>query len=114
MKPCSHRREHVTHSQQSHILIDGNGVARLVAAGCSSIVAEPGTPFVDHVQSGLGGYIDSYRYSAPEIQWYDDDSPDEVLITKESDVFGMGMVTYEASSHCPASFDPKVEAHPYP
>ena len=45
-----------------------------------------------------GGDIDNYRYSAPEIQWPEDYSMDEVLVTKESDVYGMAMVIYEASS----------------
>ena len=63
-------------------------------AGRSSIVAVKGTSIASHVQSG--GEIDNYRYSAPEIQWTE---ADEILITKESDVYGMAMVIYEASSY---------------
>lgn len=77
------------------MLIDGNGVARLATAGRSSIVAVPGTSAAGHVQSG--GDIDNYRYSAPEIQWPEDHGMDKILITKESDVYGMGMVVYEVS-----------------
>ena len=59
-------------------------------------MAAPGTSVSAHVQSG--GDIDNYRYSAPEIQWHDEsDATDDTLVTKESDVYGMGMVAYEAS-----------------
>lgn len=77
------------------MLIDDNGVARLATAGRSSFVAVPGTSVEGHVQSGGG--IDNYRYSAPEIQWPENHDVDEILITKESDVYGMGMVLYEVS-----------------
>ncbi|KAF9650321.1 kinase-like protein [Thelephora ganbajun] len=80
----------------SHILIDDNGVARLATAGHSSIVAVPGTSIAGwHVQSALDGEVDDYRYSAPEIQWPEDYGMDKILITKESDVYGMAMVIYE-------------------
>lgn len=75
-------------------MIDEGGNARLSTAGRSSIVAVKGTSIASHVQSG--GEIDNYRYSAPEIQWTE---ADEILITKESDVYGMAMVIYEASSY---------------
>ena len=65
--------------------------------GRSSIVAVPDTSIAGHDQSG--GDVDNYRYSAPEIQWHDDGDTDKILITKESDVYGMGMVAYEASFH---------------
>jgi len=77
----------------SHILIDDRGTARLATAGRSSIVAVPGTSIADHKQSEGG--TDSYRYSAPEVQWPEDHGNDKVLITKGSDVYGMGMVAYE-------------------
>lgn len=35
----------------------------------------------------------------------------EVLITKESDVYGMGMVVFEASSNCPVPYDASVKSH---
>lgn len=69
----------------------------MATAGRSSIVAVPGTSIAGHMQSG--GEIDNYRYSAPEIQWPEDHDTDEILITKESDVYGMAMIAYEASSH---------------
>jgi len=56
------------------------------------------------------GGIDNYRYSAPEIQWPEDHGKDDILITKESDVYGMGMVVYEASSDHPASSDRRVKS----
>lgn len=46
-----------------------------------------------HVQSGG----DVYRYLAPELQWRDDGETDKIFPTEESDVYGMGMVAYEAS-----------------
>ena len=51
------------------------------------------TSIAGHVQSGG----DKYRYLAPEIQWRDDGEMDKILPTEESDVYGMGMVAYEAS-----------------
>ena len=56
-------------------------------------MAAPGTSILGHVQSGG----DKYRYLAPEIQWRDDGETDKILPTEESDVYGMGMVAYEAS-----------------
>ena len=69
----------------------------MATAGRSSIVAVPDTPTPGHTQSGGNGDIDDYRYWAPEIQWPEDHGMDEILLTKESDVYGMGMVAYEAS-----------------
>jgi len=57
------------------------------------MVAVPGTSVASHMQSG--GDIDNYRYSAPEIQWPEDYGTDKIVITKESDVYGMGMIVYE-------------------
>ena len=57
------------------------------------------------------GEIDNYRYSAPEIQWPEDHDMGHILITKESDVYGMSMIVYEASSHLPVSSSPMVESH---
>ena len=72
-------------------------------------MAVPGTSTAGHIQSE--GDVDNYRYSAPEIQWPEDHGKDEILITKESDVYGMGMVAYEASSHRPVPSDPKIKSH---
>ena len=76
-------------------MVDDNGVARLTTPGHSSIVTVPGASIVGNVRSGGDG--DNNRYLAPEIQWRDDGGTDEILITEESDVYGMGMVVYEAS-----------------
>ena len=62
-----------------------------------------------HVQSG--GDIGNCQYSAPEIRWPEEDDMDEIIVTKESDVYGMTMVVYEASSHHPASCGPRVTSH---
>lgn len=66
----------------------------------------PNTSVAGNVQSALDEAGES-RYSAPEIQWPEDYGMDEVLITKESDVYGIGMVAYEVSPHCPASPGPR-------
>ena len=58
-------------------------------------MALPGTPFAGHFQYLLGGSLGGDRYLAPEIQWPEDYGTDEVLVTKESDVYGMAMVIYE-------------------
>ena len=71
-------------------------------------MAVPGTSIAGHIQSG--GDIDNYRYSAPEIQWPEDHGTDDILITKESDVYGMGMVVYEVSSNFPVSSSPTAES----
>ena len=70
-------------------------------------MAVPGTSVAGHVQSALEADMDKCRYSAPEIQWPEDHDMDKVLITKESDVYGVGMVAYEASPHCPVSSSPR-------
>ena len=65
-------------------------------------MAAPGTSIAAHVQSEADGDIDDYvRYMAPEIiTGFYDGNGDKILATKESDVYGMGMVAYEASSYC--------------
>ena len=87
-------------------MIDDMGVARLATAGRSSIVAVPNTSFAGYSQSELDGDINKYRYSAPEVQWHDGSETEKILVTKESDVYGLAMVAYEASSHRPMSSNP--------
>lgn len=86
-------------------------MARLATAGYSSVFAVPGTSIAGHSQSGIDGTVDKYRYSAPEVQWRDGSETEKILITQESDVYGMAMVAYEASSHRPVSSNPMVESH---
>ena len=74
-------------------------------------MAVPDTSIASHSQSGLDGDVHRYRYSAPEIQWRDEHTTDKILITKESDVYGMAMIAYEASSRHPVSPGPRVESH---
>ena len=52
-----------------------------------------------HAQSK--GDIDNYRYLAPELQQPEGHGTDEILITKESDVYGMAMVVSEAGYYHP-------------
>jgi hypothetical protein len=50
----------------------------------------------------VDGNIDDFRYTGPEIVWPEESSPDSVdkiLVTKESDIYGMGMVAYEVRFH---------------
>ena len=82
-------------------MIDDNGAARLATAGRSSIVAVPDTSVAGHLQSAMDENTDEGQYMAPEIQWPEDYGMEKVLITKASDVYAMGMVAYEVSSHCP-------------
>ena len=63
-------------------------------------MAVPGTSIAGHAQSGMDEDIDDYRYMAPETLLPEEVYVDKILATKESDVYGMGMVVYEASSHC--------------
>jgi len=95
--------------RQSHVLIDDNGVARLATGGRNSIMAVPDTSIADHVQSG--GDVDGYRYSAPELHQPEGHGTDETIITKESDVYGMGMIVFEASSRRPVSPSGWVKSH---
>jgi len=44
------------------------------------------------------GDVDNYRYLAPETQFPKDYSSVDPPNTVEKDVFGMGMIAYEASS----------------
>ena len=48
---------------------------------------------------------DEYRYSAPEVQSPEDFGMDKILFTEGSDVYGMAMITYEARSHRPTSYN---------
>ena len=74
-------------------------------------MAVPGTSVAYHVQSSAGDVkIDSYRYTAPEIPWTDDNEGD-VRITKQSDVYGMGMIAYEASPHRLVLFGSKGKSY---
>ena len=84
-------------------MIDDGGNARLANGGHSSIVAVPGAPFASYLQSSVEGDLGDRRYLAPEIQWPEDYGMVKPLITKESDIYGMGMVIYEASSYKPVS-----------
>jgi len=47
--------------------------------------------------------IDRHRYSAPETTRSKNALMPSLTLTKEDDVYGMGMIAYEASSHNPGS-----------
>ena len=59
-------------------------------------MAVPGTRFANYLQSPVEGDLGDCRYLAPEIQWPEDYGTDKILITKESDIYGIAMVIYEA------------------
>ena len=52
------------------------------------------------------GDIDNYRYSAPETQFPKDHSEGVTPNTYTRDVYAMGMIIFEASSHHPGSPGP--------
>ena len=93
--------------------MDDRGTARLATGGRSSVVAVPETSFAGHVQSGLGEDIDDYRYMAPELQSPEEHDVEGIdkLATKESDVYGMGMVVYRVSSHRLISPGTGIKSH---
>ena len=94
--------------RQSHILVDDSGTARLAMAGRSSVMAIPGTEIAGHIQSVVDGDFDDYGYTAPEIALPEEfGNVDNVLATKEADVYGMGMIAYEVSSHCLVFIQPE-------
>ena len=99
MAPCERYVELYSYrwrltNEQSHILIDNGGNARLAIAARSSIVPVPGTSTAAHVPSVQDALIDDLRCSAPEVQWPELYGKDEAHITKESDVYEMAMVIY--------------------
>lgn len=66
------------------------------------------------MQSGLNENISDHRFVAPEIQWpeeHDAGRTDKILVTKESDVYGIGMVVYTVSFHRLVSSGPRVKSH---
>ena len=85
-------------------MIDKGGNARLAMDGHRSIVAAPGTSFAGYLQSSVKGDLGDRCYLAPELQQPKNHGMDKVLITKESDIYGMAMVIYEARSHKPISY----------
>ena len=87
--------------EQGHILIDSSGNPRLAIAGRSSIVTALGTSNAGRGQPTPGGDADDSRYSAPEIQRPEDYGLDNILLTKESDMYEMAMVIYEARYYRP-------------
>ena len=87
-------------------MIDNVGNARLAMEGHSSIMAVPGTPFAGYLQSSAEGDLGDCRYLAPELRWPEDYGMDKILITKESDIYGIAMVIYEARSYRPISAGP--------
>ena len=61
------------------------------------MVAAPDTSIAGHSQSEIGSDDDKNRFSAPEVQWFDESSTGKFVITKESDVYGMAMTAYQVS-----------------
>lgn len=92
-------------------MIDDNGVARLATAGRSSIVAVPNTSVADFKEQLSVRDLDYSPYSAPEILWPEEHGKDKIVITKESDVYGIGMIVYEASSHHSVLSVLRVKSH---
>ena len=57
---------------------------------------------VARLDTQSGGDIDNYRYSAPEALFPWDYGGDVTPYSYARDIYGIGMITYEASSHHPA------------
>ena len=90
-------------------MIDDSGAARSDAVDRSPILA---VPDISVSRVGMEGYIHNHRCLAPEIMWLNVDStPCEAHATKEGDVYGMGMVVYEASSRCHVSSNLRVGSY---
>lgn len=73
-------------------------------------MAVPNTSVADHKQSKLDVDPFDFRCGAPEVLWPEEYGKNEVLITKESDVFEMAIVIYEASPYRGPS-DPVAQPH---
>jgi len=73
----------------------------------SSIVVVSDTP----TAAQPVGDTDSHWYSAPELHRPEGRCIHEILTTKESDVYGMGVVILEASSRRPISSDIRANYH---
>ncbi|KAF9651086.1 kinase-like protein [Thelephora ganbajun] len=89
----------------SHILIDDNGTARLAISGRKSTIAVPGVVDGDGDGDGYGYRDISNRYSALEIMWPRGYGMVDIVMTKESDVYGMASVIYEAGFHHPPHYN---------
>ena len=98
-------------------MIDDDGNARLAIGSNGSIVAAPGTPFARYLQSPVErnsgeedfcpGMDRNRCYLAPELQFqWPNYTRDKILVTKESDIYGMAVVIYEARSYKPISLGP--------
>ena len=74
-------------------------------------MAVPDTSVAGHSQSEIDWDDGKNRYSAPEVQWFDESSTGKFVITKESDVYGMAMIAYRVSSNRPVSSCPRVKSH---
>ena len=59
----------------------------------------PGTPFAEYLPSSLSGGLCCYRYLAPEIRWPEAYGTDKIPVMKESNIYGMAMIIYEARSY---------------
>ena len=59
----------------------------------------------------IGEYIHEHQYSAPEIRRPEDYGMYKSRVTRESDVYGMGVIVYEASSRYPVSSDLRIKSY---
>ena len=69
------------------------------------IVAVPGTPFAGYLQPSVEGNSGNQCYLAPELQPQKYIS-DKIIVTKESDIYGMANIIYEARSYKLISLGP--------
>ena len=88
---------------KEHILIGDNGQACIANTGHTSVASIGFATFRSGVASGTMSLDEfRWRWAAPELQRPDEYDMSKVVATKASDIYGIGMVIYEASPH--ASF----------
>ena len=82
---------------KEHILIGDSGQACIANTGHICIVSTGFAASKTLMASGVSLDVFRWRWAAPELQRPDEYDMTEVVATKSSDIYGMGMVIYEAS-----------------
>ena len=84
----------VSHRPQSQddILVDKSGSARLNDFGFTGIAS------LNCTETSAAGFKGSLRWMAPELIKTDDDASTSGLSTNATDVFALGMVTFEVGN----------------
>ena len=84
---------------KEHILIGGDGQVCIANTGHSRIVSITFAFSKTLIESGSNALNEfKWRWAAPELQQPDVYGMQKVIVTKASDIYGMGMVVYEVRS----------------